>query len=248
MTQRRIAVLTTFEGELPFTQRHPHDGEKVAAALQPLRPHWRFDSWPVSSGVWPEDLSGHDGIVITGSPASVNDDRDWIRRLEALVREQHARKRPMVGLCFGHQLIAKALGGRVDASPAGLRVGTITTRLHRHADWMTPAQDVMTLYAAHEDHVADLPPEAIPLGGDGVCPVTCYAIGRHAFATQGHPEFYPAFMEDLLGALQDELTVDARARGREQLRGPTDTDLMRRWIVQFFDQAFDQAVGMSRGS
>lgn len=238
MPMRRIAVLTTFEGELPFTQRHPHDGEKVAAALQPLRPGWRFDTWPVSSGVWPEDLSGHDGIVITGSPASVNDDRAWIRRLEDLVREWHARRRPMLGICFGHQLIAKALGGSVGASPAGLRVGTIATRLNHHTDWMTPARDVMTLYAAHEDHVVTLPPEATPLGGDDVCPVTLYAIGRHTLATQCHPEFYPTFMDDLLGALQDDMTQDAHARGSEQLRNGTDTDLMRRWIVQFFDQAF----------
>lgn len=238
MPMRRIAVLTTFEGELPFTQRHPHDGEKVAAALQPLRPGWRFDTWQVSSGVWPEDLSGHDGIVITGSPASVNDDRDWIRRLEDLVREWHARRRPMLGICFGHQLIAKALGGSVGASPAGLRVGTIATRLNHHTDWMTPARDVMTLYAAHEDHVVTLPPEATPLGGDDVCPVTLYAIGRHTLATQCHPEFYPTFMDDLLGALQDDMTQDAHARGSEQLRNGTDTDLMRRWIVQFFDQAF----------
>lgn len=238
MPMRRIAVLTTFEGDLPFTQRHPHDGEKVAAALQPLRPGWRFDTWPVSSGVWPEDLSSHDGIVITGSPASVNDDRDWIRRLEDLVRAWHARRRPMLGICFGHQLIAKALGGSVGASPAGLRVGTITTRLNHCTDWMTPARDAMTLYAAHEDHVVTLPPEAVPLGGDDVCPVTLYAIGRHALATQCHPEFSPAFMDDLLGALQDDMTPDAHARGSEQLRNGTDTDLMRRWIVQFFDQAF----------
>ena len=81
---RRLAVLTTFEGDWPFTQRHPDDGQKVAAALQPLRPDWVFDTWPVSKGRWPDDVLAYDGIVITGSPASVNDDSDWIRCRAAL--------------------------------------------------------------------------------------------------------------------------------------------------------------------
>lgn len=235
---RRLAVLTTFEGDWPFTQRHPDDGQKVAAALQPLRPDWVFDTWPVSKGRWPDDVLAYDGIVITGSPASVNDDSDWIRRLEQLVRHLHAHERPLLGICFGHQVIAKALGGSVGASPAGLRVGTITSRLSHHAPWMQPPQPVLTLYAAQEDHVVALPPGAEVFGGDEVCPVAFYAIGRHVFATQCHPEFYPAFMEDLLQALPGHMTAEAHARGCDQVRGPVDSALMRQWIAQFFDQAF----------
>jgi GMP synthase-like glutamine amidotransferase len=235
---RRLAVLTTFEGDWPFTNRHPHDGEKVAAALGPLRPGWRFDTWPVSQGQWPDEPLGYDGIVITGSPASVNDQSAWIRRLEELVRELHARKHPMLGICFGHQVIAKALGGQVGASPAGLRVGTITSRLNQHAPWMQPPQRLMTLYAAQEDHVVGVPSGASCFGGDEVCPVTFYAIGNHIFSTQCHPEFYPAFMEDLLRAVPEHMTAEAHARGCAQVREPVDSDLARQWIVQFFDQAF----------
>ena len=235
---RRLAVLTTFEGDYAFTARHPHDGAKVAAALQPLRPDWVFDSWPVSQGQWPADVAAYDGVVITGSPASVNDDSAWIRRLEDTVRQLHALKRPMLGICFGHQLIAKALGGQVGASPAGLRVGTIRAQLQAHAPWMQPAQPVVTLYAAQEEHVVALPPGAEVLGGDAVCPVGFYRIGRHVFGTQCHPEFYPAFMQDALQVLADELTPEARARGQAQLQAPVDSELMRRWIVQFFEQGF----------
>lgn len=238
---RRLAVLTTFEGDLAFTARHPHDGDKVAAALHPLRPQWRFDTWPVSQGQWPEELLSYDGVVITGSPASVNDDSAWIRRLERTVRDLHARQRPMLGICFGHQVIASALGGRVGRLPSGLRVGTVSSQMHRHAPWMQPPQPVVTLYAAQEEQVLDPPPGAVVLGGDAACPVTFYAIGRHVFATQCHPEFYPAFMHDVLEVLADHLTPAALSRGREQLQGPVDTDLMRGWIVRFFEQAFDTA-------
>lgn len=237
----RLAVLTTFEGDLPFAARHPNDGAKVAAALQPLRPAWSFDTWPVSQGQWPEDVLAYDGVVITGSPASVNDDSAWIRRLEQAVRDLHARRRPMLGICFGHQVIATALGGRVGKQPSGLRVGTATSRMHRHAPWMEPPQPQVTLYAAQEEQVVTLPPGAELLGGDETCPVTFYSIGRHVFATQCHPEFFPAFMQDVLEVLADHMTPEAQARGREQLQGPVDTDLMRSWIVRFFEQAFEAA-------
>ena len=235
---RRLAVLTTYEGAHTFTARHPDDGAKVALALGPLRPEWRFETWAVSQGHWPADLDAYDGVIITGSPASVHDDSPWIRRLEDCVRERHAGARPMVGICFGHQVIAQALGGTVGDSPAGLRVGTITTRLHDFATWMLPQQDSLRLHAAQEEHVTSLPPGARAFGGDEACPVTLYAIGGHVFCTQCHPEFERAFMQDLLDALPDHLSPEARARGREQLREPVDAALMRRWIVQFFDQAF----------
>lgn len=238
MASPRIAVLTPYEGDHAFTARHPDDGAKLALALNPLRPDWRFDTWPVSQGRWPEDLMAYDGFIISGSPASVNDESAWIRVLEERVRELHAMKRPMVGICFGHQVIAKALGGSVGASPAGLRVGTITSTLHSHAPWMQPAQKVLRLYAAQEDHVLELPTGAVAMGGDAICPITMYAIGTSVFATQCHPEFERNFMQDLLEALPDHMTPEAHARGCAQILEPVDAAVMRQWIVQFFDQAF----------
>jgi GMP synthase-like glutamine amidotransferase len=238
MTARRIAVLTPYEGDHTFTARHPDDGAKLAMTLGPLRPDWQFETWHVSQGRWPKDLDAFDGYVISGSPASVNDDSAWIHVLENHVRALHAQQRPMVGICFGHQLIAKALGGSVGASPAGLRVGTITSRLDRHAPWMQPSQDVLRLYAAQEEHVTVLPAGALALGGDEVCPITLYIIGNSVFATQCHPEFERNFMQDLLEALPEHMTPAAHAQGCAQILEPVDAKLMRQWIVQFFDQAF----------
>ena len=143
----RLAILTTFEGELPFTARHPDDGAKVAAGLAPHLRGWAFDTWRVSEGRWPSDPAAYAGFVVTGSPASVNDDSPWIRRLEALVRQLHARRTPMVGLCFGHQVIAKALGGAVGLSPGGWRVGTAPLPLQSPPAWLADAPPQLCLNA-----------------------------------------------------------------------------------------------------
>ncbi|WP_144289959.1 type 1 glutamine amidotransferase [Ideonella sp. A 288] len=233
--RRRLAILSPFEGLVAFAARHPDDGAKVAAALSPLRPDWHFDTYRVSDGQWPDDVAGHDAWVITGSPASVNDDRPWIGRLEALVRERHAQRRAMVGLCFGHQVIAKALGGRVGPSLGGGRFGTAPLQLQQPQPWMQPPQADLSLYAAHVDQVLEPAPQAVVLGGDAFCPVGACAIGTHVFTTQYHPEFSRAVMDDVLDEMAPHLPAADLARGRAQLARPVDAPLVWQWIARFVD-------------
>jgi GMP synthase-like glutamine amidotransferase/GNAT superfamily N-acetyltransferase len=234
-TARRIAILTTFEGELPFLARHPDDGAKVAAGLEPWRPGWHFERFAVSAGEWPQDPGAFDGIVITGSPASVNERRPWIAALGQFVRDAFDADLPLVGLCFGHQMIAAALGGRVAKSAAGLRLGTATTPITRAMPWMTPPAPALTLYAAHDEQVVELPPGAQVIGGDPACPVGAFAIGDRAFALQCHPEFGFGFMRDLVDAWAPRLAPAAAERARAQVAQAVDSALAMRWIAQFFD-------------
>ena len=104
----------------------------------------------MKDGVFPESLAPFDGAIITGSPASVHDDGAWIPRLEALVRDMARSGLPLFGACFGHQIIAKALGGAVEANPDGWVFGAIRTRL------LADKQDVAA-YAAHSEQVTRLP-------------------------------------------------------------------------------------------
>jgi GMP synthase-like glutamine amidotransferase len=233
----RLAILTTFEGDLPFTARHPDDGAKVSRALAPHLPGWAFDTWRVSQGHWPADTGAYAGFVITGSPASVNDHSPWIVRLERLVRTLHAHRRPLVGLCFGHQLVAKALGGEVGLSPGGWRVGTAPLPLHWAPAWLHDAPPVLTLYAVHNEQVLVPPPGARVVGGDAFCPAASLALGEHVWTLQYHPEFSPAFMADLLEALDGELPAELLAHGREQIARPADGPQVMAWIARFLQRA-----------
>ena len=153
---RRIAVLTTFEESADSAARHPNDGAKVAAGLLAWRPDWQFDTWRVSEGHWPPDATVYDGVVITGSPASVNDDSAWIRQLEAVVRALHAAS----GMPFIEVFVDCELAEAEKRDPKGLykkaRAGQIKNftgiddpyeapeapEIHLHTDRMTLAQEV----------------------------------------------------------------------------------------------------------
>ena len=94
--------------------------------LKLVDPTLSFEVWDVEEGEFPTDIDGVDGFIITGSKSSVYDDKPWIRSLEVLVRRLHDAEHKLLGICFGHQLIARALGGVVDKSPKGWGVGVHT--------------------------------------------------------------------------------------------------------------------------
>ena len=131
---------------------------------------------PVHEGATPASLADCDGWMISGSPASVYDDLDWIRTGEEIVRAAHAEERPLIGICFGHQLIAQAMGGRVEKSAGGWGVGA------RAYDVVRPLPhfdgDTITLLASHQDQVVELPSEAIVWSSSDYCPVAGFNAPR----------------------------------------------------------------------
>lgn len=236
----RIAVLDNNPMSSAFVDAWPDDGQKVVAALAPLRPGWHFEVWAAKAGqLPPEDLppgAAIDGVVLTGSVASANDEAPWVAALAARVRAWHRQRLPMAGLCFGHQLIASALGGRVGASPGGWRLGVATTRYTHAMPWMQPARDALTLFAAHGEQVLEPPPGARVLGGDDFAPVGALAIDRHVFTTQYHPEMPREFLQGVLREHADEYTPQAFERAREGLAQPVDATHYLHWLAQFLEQ------------
>jgi GMP synthase-like glutamine amidotransferase len=235
--QRRIAVLNNNTDRSAFAAAFPDDGHKVVAALQPLRPAWQFDVWQARDGQLPPDPLAYQGFVLTGSVASVNDGELWMLQLADLVRLVHQARTPLVGLCFGHQMVAHALGGRVGLSPGGWRIGTAPTHYAQALPFMQPAQATISLFAAHQEQVLQPPPGARVVGGDAFAPAGALAIGSHIFTTQYHPELSLDFMRVLLEACADEWPAAVVGQARQQVEAPVDAALFMRWVVQFLEQA-----------
>lgn len=228
-----IAILVTNTDTSDFAARFPDDGAKFSALLGDQRPDWRFSVFAVAKGNFPESLEGLDGIVVTGSPASVHDKDPWIGELLDLLRRAVTRKLPVFGACFGHQALAMALGGMVGKNPSGWVFGRVETSVSNPGSWQAGGK--LGVYAAHTEQVTLAPAGAIVLGGAPDCPIASFAIGDHVFTTQYHPEMTHDFITALIEKVADDLGQKGAARARASLKHPADNARMAAEIVQFFE-------------
>lgn len=231
----RIAIFMAQTDISDFARAHPDDGRKFAALLGRVRPGWAYDIHRVAFGEFPDRIEADAGLI-TGSVASANDAAPWIERLAGIVREFHRARRPLYGACFGHQLIARALGGRVEPSPCGWRFGLVETM---HADspgWMSPPKPITHLHSAHCEQVTHMPDGAIALGTSPGCPVAAMALGHHIATTQYHPEMSRDFLRGLVPVLRGTVPDDRLDAALADTR-PDDNALYARWIAQFFEAA-----------
>ena len=191
-----------------------------------------FGVYDVLHGEYPARVDACDGYVVTGRRESVYDDLPWIRQLANYVRELHAVRKKLIGICFGHQLIAHCLGGETRSARGGWAVGVHRMRVLGTDAWMTPRRAEVGLLSSHKDQVAALPPGARLLGATSFCPHASFALGEHILTFQGHPEFSKGYAEALMRARED-LIGDAFAPGIASLSAATDEAVVGRWIVNF---------------
>jgi GMP synthase-like glutamine amidotransferase len=231
-----IAVLATNTDDSAFAARHPRDVEKFRVLIHGVRPKWRVTAFDLPKGEFPESLQGFDGVLIGGSPSSVHDEDAWIGRLMALIRESFAAGVPLAGACFGHQAIAKALGGVVGRNPGPFVLGTVETTVVAPAPWMDPVAR-FRLAAAHGEQVLTLPPGAEVVGRSEGCPAACYRIGNAVFATQYHPEMTPEFLAALVEEFAPKVSVEIGKAARRSVALASEGPRFADWIARFFEQA-----------
>jgi GMP synthase-like glutamine amidotransferase len=231
-----IAVLATNTDDSEFAARHPRDVEKFRVLMQGVRPAWQVTAFDLPKGEFPEGLQGFDGFLIGGSPSSVHDEEAWIERLFAVIREALAAGKPLAGACFGHQAIAKALGGKVGPNPGPFVLGTAETTVTSPAPWMDAVKG-FRLAAAHGEQVTVLPPGAEVVGVTPGCPAACYRIGGRVFATQYHPDMTPGFLAALVEEFAPHFPAEVGAAARASLSLGTEGPRFAEWIARFFEAA-----------
>lgn len=192
---------------------------------------WRV--YDLTAGRIPADPDECDGYITSGSGASVYEPLVWIERLEEFIRLLLRRKIPFVGICFGHQALARALGGQVDSAPQGWRIGVSDHHVVRSAPWMRPPLENFTIPVIHQDQVTSLPPGAVVLAENEQCPNFVITVHDRLLGVQGHPEFDPAYIAAMLELRKDRIPAATYDSAVTSLQRPHNNAELLSWIAEF---------------
>ena len=197
-----------------------------------------YRSYDVQAGELPARPEDHAAYVITGSSAGVYDPLPWIAPLQAFIRAARGRAK-LVGLCFGHQVMAEALGGRVEKSHKGWGLGLHSYEVTARAPWMDGPAERIAVAASHQDQVVAPPPGAAVLAASGFTPYAALAYpGGDAISFQCHPEFDAGFAAELVEMRRAGLADPAQAdRARASLLEAGDGARVAGWIRSFLERA-----------
>ena len=232
----KLATLVTNTDFSDFAKARPLDDAKFAQLIAEVRPNWDVTAHWVCKDDFPNDITAYDGVMITGSPSSVNEAAPWIARLEDLVHEIMAQNIPLFGACFGHQIIAKALGADIKRS-AEWAHGLIDVKRTDRADWSRPNDD-FALYGSHIEQVASLPTGAKRLFESPGCPIAGFGVGKSVFTIQHHPEMTGDFIADLVEEFADYVGESPTKNARKSLNtGVANRAEFAEEIAAFFESA-----------
>lgn len=198
-----------------------------------LFPEFEFELFDVCNGRFPASVNDCEAYLCTGSKYGVYDEIDWIQELKRFVETLYLEEKTFVGVCFGHQMLAEALGGKVEKAQTGWRIGAHTFEVLRRENWMTPFQDNFNLFMLCQDQVQILPENSVVLAQTPTCPIGMFRVGEKMLGIQAHPEFSKAYLQALIPDRVDRIGVEKARQGIASLETPVDRLLVAKWVRQF---------------
>lgn len=185
LPERTVLVLITGDPVPAVETRHGDFAQMIQLAAGAQAQHWAWRHQDVRDENW--ELEQADAIVVSGSPSSVTEALPWMLSAQAQLRTLVAQQKPVLGICFGHQLLAVALGGRVALNPLGREMGTVQLSVSREDPVVAP-QGSFPVNSTHVDSVVELPPGAVVLGTTRQEPHAAVLFAPRAWGVQFHPE------------------------------------------------------------
>lgn len=238
MSATRIGILEA--GRLPpeIEDTHGTYPRMFESLLSVDNAGFDFQTYAAVDNTLPASTDECDAWLVTGSRFGAYDDEPFIPKLKDFLARAFADHVPIVGICFGHQILAEALGGRVVKSSKGWGVGVHDYRVTKTAPWMIGARGSFSIYAMHQDQIETLPDGAEVLAGSDFCPYGVLVYGDTAISFQGHPEYGSQFGREFVKMRLETTIPPAFAEDAlASLSKPQDSGMVARWIVNFLKNA-----------
>lgn len=197
-----------------------------------LLPEMPMDTWCVCDRQFPE-ISDYDAFICTGSKYSVYEELDWIADLSQFTRDVFQSGKKFVGSCFGHQMIAHALGGEVSKLAHGYLIGLHDFRLAQRIPWMSMDVNSYNVLMLCQDQVKELPPNSKVWASSSVCPVGMFTVGSNFLGIQGHPEFTTKYNQAVFESRPDKISQEKMEMAKSSFAKRPSTIYLSQLMMEF---------------
>ena len=197
--------------------------------------HWTIERFSTPLGEYPSSFANFDAVLLTGSQADSFSNDPWVVELRRHVTELLSTPTKLLGVCFGHQLIAVCLGAKVGRAPNGWVTGRHTYQWHAPHLLHNPERQTFALLASHQDQVLELPPGTTLLASSAHCPIAAYGRGDAVLCVQPHPEFVEDYSAQLLNKRRAMLGEAHYAQSMNSLTQGHEGTVFARLMVDFVE-------------
>ena len=229
----KIGILNADAVKPEFAAEFGEYPDMFADILLAVDPGLELVTYEVVQGEYPANLDEADAYIITGSKLSVYDDVPWVKQLKEFVVQLHAAEKTLVGICFGHQMVAEALGGKTTPADSGWCVGVHTIKPTAEAAPYGLPDSEIHLRANHKDQVTKLPPGGKVLASTEACPIASMGLGEHILTFQAHPEFSDGYARALLNMRREIFGEELYQTAISSLEKEADNLRVARHIIDF---------------
>ncbi|MBS9777974.1 MAG: GMP synthase [Gammaproteobacteria bacterium] len=231
----RIGILRCGKVQSTLSAEYGEYPEMLENGFTAINPEFEFHTYYSDEGKLPESIDECDAYIISGSNHSVFDGEElWINQLRDFVVRLNKAAIKTIGISFGHQIMAEAMGGRVERADCGWKIGVHEGSISCTEEYMQPSAESLHIAMMCEDEIVALPEDAKVLAKSKSCDNLILQYNNHFLSTQGHPEFSQGFAKALINIRQDDFPSKRLEKGLASFADhDLDGSILFQWFTNF---------------